>query len=197
MSRYDIAIKKPPERESTLKKFFQSARDKLTQGATGVSQKTSSAACTLRDLPDGGLRVQGETGFAGIVQGETGFQGDTGLTFRRAGISGALRLEPGGRIGIGCPPIPRGLDVVGSGSGSGLNIVASTGNGVEVRVPISQFLSITGPNGYRLLLPIRALQHSMIRETDYNRVSFTIRLSSNEANSLQSDITAGKERLGL
>ena len=73
----------------------------------------------------------------------------------------------------------------------------NTSDGViQARESVSQFLTITGPNGHRILLPLQTLQYDTSDGLD-NRKCFSITLTSNQAASLQSDITAGKGRLGL
>lgn len=189
MSRYDIAIKKPPEKESTLKKFFQDTRDQLVKPFNKDSSDPNLVQNTNGPIASVNVRrASGGQDSSAFLRGvntiRSGVQGETGVAL----FQGQTEMQG---LGEGA-----GLRIVGDASGAG--IIASTGNGVEAHVPVSQFLTITGPNGYRLFLPLRALQHSISDdEMDYNRVSLTIRLTSNQANSLQGDITAGKERLGL
>jgi hypothetical protein len=66
------------------------------------------------------------------------------------------------------------------------------------RAPVSQFFTLTGPNGFRIMIPVRRFNFDVrADEMDYNRSFFTMRLTTNQANSMREDISAGKERLGL
>ena len=144
------------------------------------------------------------------------------------GTSQMLHFDPdNGRVGIGSPPPPTELDIIqggwiqeegeglriqGSGEGhlgphlptTGLNIQGSgegfshTGESIQTQVPVSQFFTLTGPNGFRIMIPVRNLNMDVKRdEMDYNRSFLTLRITSNQVYTLQRDIIAGEERLGL
>jgi len=199
VSRYDIAIRKPPEKESFFKKFFQKdTRDQLVKPFNKDSTREQDpvrGVNATRGIQDSSAFLDMVNAIRNVnttrnelgTQGLTGSQGLTGLQVS-GDTSGASRTR------IPLQTVNPWGETTGfvAGTGNGVEVVASTGNGVEVRVPISQFLTITGPNGYRLLLPLRALQHIISVDG-----ALTIRLTNNQAGSLDNDITAGKERLGL
>ena len=170
-------------------------------------------------------QIQGETELPGAAQslfGVTGIQG--GLTgaaqslFFQGSSSEAIRIDPNtGRVGIGSPPPDTplhiqgegsGLRVQGSSEGTGLQVRASdpadpaffsTGDSVVTpSVPVSQFFTLTGPNGLRIMIPLRRLVLDMcVAEDDFERCTLVMRMNLNQANSMQADINDAKERLGL
>ena len=66
-----------------------------------------------------------------------------------------------------------------------------------VQGPRSQLLTIMGPFGFRIMIPIRHLNYQ-IRPTNYtNEMELTIRMSANESRSLVNDIEAAMGAYGI
>ncbi len=170
------------------------------QGETGVSMSQGPT----------GIGVQGETGaleFLGYSR--IGNQGETGIYAERAP---GLRIEsnnpaPGVGIYVTGGPIPLQIASQSGNVGFGMTptqrvpeeltitdgAVASQADGtITTRVPVSRFLTLTGPNGDRIMIPLRMLNYRIDDEHGEKRIS--IKLSDQQARSLNSDILQGIRR---
>lgn len=225
MSRYNIALGKKSS-EKKLKKAFVKAASLLPRlrptqptqpqggqdstqfinmiNATRSARRVANgqAGQALPDVPTTGPSgesiASGGSGQAGesiqgqrelpIVQGDTGYLGDTGIYAQ--GETGPVYLgdtgiyaESTGDVGFGSTPPMTAMNADGS-------IITS--------VPISQFFMLTGPNGRRILIPLRRLRYSIINHsTDDLNTALTIRLRRNEGEALQNDILEARRRLGI
>ncbi len=197
-------------------------RDGTSSSSFLGGQNSSAFIDTRRALADS---VQGEMGSQGITvpQDQTG-RGFSGVAVGSTGalqLSFSTRqpvvIEDGGHVGLGSPPDPAlhitgegsSLRVQGSGSGSGFQVqrrnpadepaffVAQNSDGTIVSTgPVSQFFTLTGPNGHRLMIPLRRFNY-IVTSDDENNNSFNISMSQNEARSMQEDILTGMRRIGL
>lgn len=213
MNRYHIAIDKSLPRESKiLKPLLRKLKrkkisdEKRSQDSSEFIASINAVRDTVRRDSSPSSTIRGETGLLSVVPGIT------------VSSSEAIRIDPdSGRVGRSPSP---GLGFHLQGGGSDLRVQGSDEDaGFQIRAddpadrtaffhtgdsvvapcaPVSQFFTLTGPNGFRVMIPLRRLVLDMrVAEDDFERCTLVMRMNLNQANSMQADINDAKERLGL
>jgi len=227
MGRYDAINPGTPKKESFLKKFINEAvlLKKLDQPIKIAPQPTPGnnpasdrSDALVQTYPYYG-GYQGAVGLTG-AQGYTGVQGWTGIQ----GLTGAqppddiqIRVYENGDLTrelqeAARQRVPDDIDasiienIVRSRQTLDRSIrrrvapqiiQADEEREQPVQGPRSQLLTIMGPFGFRIMIPIRHLNYQ-IRPTNYtNEMELTIRMSANESRSLVNDIEAAMGAYGI
>jgi hypothetical protein len=210
MGRYDAINQKEPKKESFIKKFVNEAillkkfnPIKSAPKPLQLETPTPQASETPRSEYVGGpvygyTGVQGYTGSQVPDQGATGVQPQENIQIRvfedlnvNTLTREAIRQEEEAYLrAVQSRVIQRRPSRESIIQESPEEEPATTG-------PRSQLLTIMGPFGFRIMIPIRHLNYQ-IRPTNYtNEMELTIRMSAAESRSLVNDIEAAMRAYGI
>jgi len=76
---------------------------------------------------------------------------------------------------------------------TGGEVTSQADGTITTRIPVSRFLTLTGPNGFRVMIPLRMVNFRIDDENGDKRIS--IKLNNQQASSLNTDILEGIRRL--
>ncbi len=224
MNRFDIALNKKKPVEKTINKVKGSLLSNIVnrfQNKSDGSSNTQIPPIGLErqiernpgnwDSPDNSNQtrmLQGQTGtqiIPGVthmfgVTGTQGVRGQPGLTISSQGQLGIDISSPEQEESALGEQIHREMavqaeEVARTMLNMGTSAITHSGDTMSSRGPTSRHLLIAGPDGHRIIIPLRSLAYS-ISENENGRSTLHLTLPTREAQALNRDIRAGFQRQG-